>query len=171
MSDALRKRLRGGDLRSIGDADQVMAEIKDQHDFDALFQCLYDDERLVVMRAADAVEKVSSMHPEYLIPHQKKVMKLGASDINIELKWHVALLLSRLDLGEEERKTVFEILKGWASNPEESKIVRVNAIQALYELSKQDALLSTAFMELVECVKEENIASINARIRTLALDE
>ena len=34
-------KLKGGDLRSIGRVDEVVREIKDQQDFDILFQGLF----------------------------------------------------------------------------------------------------------------------------------
>ena len=78
MSKNLKEKL-GGDLRSIGNANLVADEIKNQNEFDALFQYLHDNERLVVMRAADAIEKVTLVHPEYLNPHKSDIIKLCSS--------------------------------------------------------------------------------------------
>lgn len=169
MSENLKEKLGGGDLRSIGNANLVADEIKNQSEFDALFQYLHDNERLVVMRAADAIEKVTLVHPEYLNPHKSDIIKLCSSANDIEFKWHLALLLSRLSLSAQEQKMVFKILKEWASNSEESKIVRVNAIQSLYELTKQNNSFKADFLLITDTVQEENIASINARIRKLRL--
>lgn len=79
----------------------------------------------------------------------------------------MALLLSRLSLSVQEQKTVFEILNEWAVDPKECKIVRVNAIQSLYELTKQNDSFRADFLSITDTVQEENIASVNARIRRL----
>ena len=56
----LINKLRGGDLRSIGRVAEVIALAGDDPArFDALFAAMFNDEPVVQMRAADAVEKIS----------------------------------------------------------------------------------------------------------------
>jgi len=163
----MKEKLGGGDLRSIGKANQIVDEVSNQGDFDALFNHLYDNDRLVVMRAADAIEKVTLSHPEYLLSHKDKVISFCLQATNIEFKWHLALLVSRLPLSPEEEKNMFELLKQWAGNPKESKIVRVNAIQSLFTLSERNNALKSELLSLVELLEAENVPSICARLRKL----
>jgi hypothetical protein len=60
-------------------------------------------------------------------------------------------------------------LKEWAGNPAESRIVRVNALQALCEIKDQDPGLEKDFRTLIGKLQKEEIASINARIRNLKI--
>jgi CRISPR/Cas system-associated protein Csm6 len=53
----LQKHLKGGDLRSIGKVETIVKTIKTQYDFDNLFKGLFNNDRLVIMRTADAIEK------------------------------------------------------------------------------------------------------------------
>ena len=165
----IKEKLGGGDLRSIGEANNVADGIDSQDGFDSLFNCLHEKERLIVMRAADAIEKITLTHPEYLQQHKDEIIGFCLSETNIEFKWHLAILLSRLPLLTKEQYTVFDILKKWALNPEESKIVRVNALQSLYELSKQNEIFKKDFSSIVSIVEKENVPSLNARIRKLKL--
>jgi hypothetical protein len=55
------KILKEGDLRTVGKVKEVIAEIKDQQAFDQLFKGLYSDDRKVIMRTADAIEKITSI--------------------------------------------------------------------------------------------------------------
>lgn len=50
--------LSGGDFRSIGHSNQIVSQVKTQEDFDALFAGFFIPERLIVMRVADATEKL-----------------------------------------------------------------------------------------------------------------
>lgn len=59
------KNLSGGDLRSIGRADAIAKDVQTQHQFDELFEALFHNDRLIVMRAADAIEKITRGKPEY----------------------------------------------------------------------------------------------------------
>lgn len=166
MTD-FEKLLSGGDLRSIGKSNTAVAFIKTQADFDELFSFLFNNNRLVVMRAADALEKVTLKHPDFLPNHKKELFTLCKSAENKELRWHLALLLPRLSLNNKELSSVWETLTNWAQDKSNSKIVRVNALQGLFELTQKNQSLATKFTSLVTTIKKENIPSINARIRKL----
>ena len=59
MTDILEK-LRGGDLRSIGRANEVAHEVENNSTlFGAVFSGLYDSDPVVRMRSADVIEKVT----------------------------------------------------------------------------------------------------------------
>jgi hypothetical protein len=159
--------LKGGDLRSIGKANEIVAIVRTQNDFDELFNGLNHSDRKVVMRTADAIEKITLKKPDYLQQHKREIMSLCEFAIDIELKWHLALLVSRLSLTKEEFKNAWAILTQWATNTNESKIVRVNAIQGLFNLSQQNHELSQDFNATLAEIGKEKIPSINARIRKL----
>jgi len=88
--------LSGGDLRSISGANEVVALISSQELFDTLFSLLLGNDRLIAMRAADAIEKVSKTKPEWLQSHKQTLLRLSSTSKHIELGWHLAQLLSRL---------------------------------------------------------------------------
>jgi len=154
-------------LRSIGKADLIAAEIQNQNDFDILFKCLHLDDRLVVMRAADAIEKITVKHGDFLSRHKEEILAFCERADNIEFKWHLALLLSRLSFAENEYGNVWEVLTSWVLDPKESKIVRVNSIQALFDLSKQDYTTKGKLDNILNEVEKENIPSLLARIRKI----
>jgi hypothetical protein len=58
-SEEIKKLLIGGDLRSIGDSSKIIKLINNQNDFDLLFGFINSDDRLIVMRAADVIEKIT----------------------------------------------------------------------------------------------------------------
>ncbi len=70
--DDLIKYLDGGDLRTIVGANKVVSLIKTQSNFDKLFQYLFSNDRLIIMRTADAIEKITTKHPEYLTKHKNE---------------------------------------------------------------------------------------------------
>lgn len=74
--DQTLKKLKGGDLRSIGKADEVVKDIIENPKlFGEVFKGMLDDDPIVRMRSADALEKVSSTHPEYLQQFKGKLIK------------------------------------------------------------------------------------------------
>ena len=161
------KELDGDDLRSIGNANKIVSLVRDQSSFDQLFRLLFHAKRQIVMRAADAIEKITIQHPEYLTPYKKELFEISLHDNKIELKWHLAQLLPRLELSKPERRKAWEILFEWASNKNESKIVRVNALQGLDILVPIMTEQKQELIDLVASIYKENVPSINARIRKL----
>lgn len=159
--------LKGGDLRSIGKVNAVMKEIKSQTDFDTLFNELFNSDRKIVMRSADAIEKITIENSGYLSKHTKKILALCETAKDKELKWHLALLVSRIKLTEKEFGLIWQTLTNWATNKNESKIVRVNSIQGLYNLLPQNLELLQDFEITLNEIESENIPSITARIKKL----
>lgn len=167
MKRNFEQYLLGKDLRSIGRSDEVANMVQDQTDFDSLFQLLLHHERLLVMRAADAIEKITVTRKQFLEPHKAQIMILSKSAMHKELKWHIAQLISRVPLNAEESKEVSDLLTYWALNPHESKLVRVNALQGLYELSRQFPGLKGSFDNTINRLSHEAIPSMQARIKKL----
>lgn len=163
----LIKLLSGGDLRSIGNNNLVVAGIKNQEQFDELFKYLFHNDRIVVMRAADAIEKVTIANPSYLYKHKKEILKFTDTVVDKEFKWHLALLIPRLNFDKNEFIKIWGSLIKWAKDKSNSRIVRVNSMQTLFELAKRESGLLTDFTRVMLQMEKENIPSVNARIRMI----
>ena len=159
--------LKGGDLRSIGKANEIVTMVNTQNDFDELFIGLNHSDRKVVMRTADAIEKITLDKSDYLQKHKTELLNLCKIAKDIELKWHLVLLVSRLSLTKEELGNTWDLLTKWATDKKESKIVRVNSIQGLFNLLQQNHELSQDFNLTLSEIEKEKIPSLNARIKKL----
>ena len=74
--DSLLDKLAGGDRRSIGRVSEVVADVlEDPTLFEVVFNGMLDDDPIIRMRSADAVEKITAKHQEYLQPHKKKLIQ------------------------------------------------------------------------------------------------
>jgi hypothetical protein len=123
MND-FEKLLAGGDLRTTGNSNAVVKLVLSQKDFDELFALLFHKNRLVVMRAPDAIEKTSVHFPHYLNKHKAEILALSNAVKNKELQWHLALLLSRIKMNEDEFNCAWKILMNWVRNKSNSRIVK-----------------------------------------------
>lgn len=159
--------LLGNDLRTVRQNAIVVRAVKDQDSFDDLFALVFHHQRPVVMRAVDAVEKVTIHHPEYLQSHKAQLMSVLKSADHKELKWHIAQLIPRLALSEDELREVRNIFAYWALNRYESKIVRVNALQGLFDLSQKHPEVKADLLTTISAMEHDRIPSIQARIGRL----
>lgn len=156
------EKLLGGDLRSIGNADEVVSDIlKDPTLFDEVFYGMMNDNPLIRMRSADVIEKVSRLHPEYLKPYKVPLIKEVAKIEQQEVRWHVALLFSYLDLDDEEKQQIVEELFSWIDNSK-SKIVKVNSMQALANIGEKNKKMRHLIVnKLEEAIKNGSPAMVS----------
>jgi len=169
MSTNFPHLLLGKDRRRLGGVGKAVAAVNDQQTFDELFGLLFHHERTLVMRAADAVEKITTGKKQYLQPHRLQLLALLDSADHKEVKWHVAQMLIRLELSGTEAEHVWHVLTYWVRNANESKIVRVNALQALFDLAGEDAGFRADLARTVAAIERERIPSLQARLRKLKL--
>lgn len=159
-------KLKGGDRRSIGKSEQAVKDVlKNPARFGELFAGLLDDDRLVRMRAADAVEKVTREHPEFLQPWKRQLLSTVSTLEDKELRWHVAQMLPRLRLTPSEQKVVLRILKIYLED--ESSIVKTCSMQALADLAVQDERLLAEVTPLIEQLTRTGTPAMMSRGRKL----
>lgn len=134
MSDILQKLL-GGDLRSIGRVDEVVADVlADNALFPQLLDGMVSSDPVVRMRSADAVEKLTRDNPTWLIPFKKRLIEEISQIEQQEVQWHLAQMFPRLDWDKAELEAIVSLLRKW-SERSKSKIVKVNSLQALCDLA------------------------------------
>jgi hypothetical protein len=165
----IEELLKGGDLRSLGQSKLIVSQVSDQESFDKLYKQLFHKDRLVVMRAADVIEKITLKDCSFLVRHSSDLVKLTENATNKELKWHLSLLTTRVTLTNKEAEKVWQILARWATDKKESRIVRVNALQGLFNLLLLNNELTQDFNLIVSTIIRENIPSILARLRKLKI--
>jgi hypothetical protein len=166
MSWILQK-LKGGDLRSIGRAEEVVQDILETPAlFGEVFEGMLDDDPRVRMRSADALEKVSSGHPQYLQPFKQRLITEVAGIKQQEVRWHVSQMFSYLELDEKEREVIAAILFSYIET-DKSNIVKVFSFQTLAELAEQDDRLRPQVMEKLKQVMKTGSPALVNRAKKL----
>ena len=160
---AIAAVLKGGDRRSIGKSNQIAKLVLSEPErFSELFKCLWHEAPIVRMRAADAAEKVTVTRPELLQPHKQELLGLLAEAEQIELRWHLALMVPRLALSGPERRRASAALQHYLDD--RSSIVKTFALQGLADLARQDANL----IEKVKSTLEESLRTGTPAMRARA---
>jgi len=94
MLDILEK-LRGGELRPIGRADEVAEDmIENPILFEVVFEGLFDGDPIIRMRSADALEKASSSRPEHIQPFKRQLIEEAPNIKQKEVRWPLAQIYS-----------------------------------------------------------------------------
>ena len=96
MLPKILSKLQGGDRRSIGKVDEVVSAVRKEADlFNELVPGLFDEDPVVRMRTADAMEKLTLDNPEFLRPFKDKLLRLAQETRQQELRWHLAQMILR----------------------------------------------------------------------------
>lgn len=164
---AILQILDGGDRRSIGRSEEVVADVlADPALFDVVFHgMLIDGNPLIRMRAADAVEKITAEHPDYLQSYKTLLLGDIAAIEQQEVRWHVAQMIPRLDLTDAERAQAVDILTGYLDD--KSNIVKTFAMQALADLTEVDTALLPQVMAMIEAQVADGSPAVQSRGRKL----
>ncbi len=158
--------LEGGDRRSVGNVNAVIAAV--EHDpsfFDVLFHGLLSDDPLIRMRAADAIEKITRKHRDWLQPYKEQLLTQVARSEQQEVRWHVAQLFPRLAVDQQERAAMITVLLDYLTD--KSQIVKVCALQALADLSAYDPALRRQTITILELVMNMGSPAAQSRGRKL----
>lgn len=158
----LIKKLSGGDRRSIGKSEDVVSEVlADSRLFAPLFECILVADPLVRMRAADAVEKITRLRPDFLKPYKTRLIGKVAEIDQQEVRWHVAQLFSRLELNGSERRKVVLILNEYLKDG--SRIVKTCSMQALADIAGKDNRLRPSIVRQIEILSRDGSPAMRSR--------
>ncbi len=158
--------LAGRDRRSIGRSNEVARLVlKAPRRFRELIACLWHENPVVRLRAADAAEKVSAQKPRLLDRHKPELLGLLAETDQIEFRWHLAAMIPRLRLTPIECQRAATALQLYLDD--RSSIVKTFALQGLTDLSQDDAPLRSKVKHLLENALQSGTPAMRARARHL----
>jgi hypothetical protein len=159
--------LRGGNRRSIGQSDQLAALVERYPvRFEELWDCLGDSDALVRMRAADALEKVSRSCSSLFAMKKKILLSRCLDDGTAEVRWHLVAIVARLPLSEGEAAGLMRFL-AQCVRCDESRIVKVMALQAAADIRDKHAELDAEICRLLDWARASPWPSVRARARKL----
>jgi hypothetical protein len=93
------------------------------------------------------------------------LLGLLAEAEQIELRWHLALMVPRLELSARERESAAATLQRYLED--RSSIVKTCAMQGLADLARQDASLQDTVKRILEESLRRGTAAMKARARKL----
>ncbi len=163
---ALIKMLAGGDRRSIGKSEEVVALVLSQPKlFEKVFAGMLHDDPLIRMRSADVVEKVTALKPELLAPYKVTLIRQVARIEQQEVRWHVAQMFSRLHLNKRERRLVLQILQEYLTD--KSGIVKTFAMQAMTDIAERDEELRPGIIKQIQLLTRTGTPAMKSRGKKL----
>jgi len=159
--------LGGGDRRSIGRANFVVAQVRrDSARFEELWTCLYHSDALVRMRSADALEKLSRDNADSFDAHKHELLSRSPDDGTPETRWHLIAIASRLTLNANEAEDLCAYLDH-SLRHDPSRIVKVMSLQSAHALASRHPALTNNLRRMLKYARLTPWPSVSARARKL----
>lgn len=140
----------GGKTNSLGRSDEVIKTVLDNKDtLELLYQCLFNEDAWVRMRAIDAIEKIGRQQPQWLMPYINRFQLDLASSTQPSIQWHLAQIYRQLKLTSKQKQAAIAWLKEVLSKPDVDWIVAVNGMKTLVEFTKDGSISRSITMPIL----------------------
>lgn len=169
MDDTLAKMLAvGGKSNSLGKVNDVIAiALKDRRRLSELYSCLFDEDAWVRMRAADALEKICRVHPDWLLPYIDRFSKELADSTQPSIQWHMAQIYRQVALTEMQKTRAITWLKKLLSTEEVDWIVSANAMDTLAQFVDDGSVVASELIALLDVQLRHTSKTVTKRANTL----
>lgn len=156
--------LVGGHANSLGRVNDVIEIVlNDKSRLDELYDCLFDEDAWVRMRAADTIEKICRQHPDWLLPYIDKLSSDFSSSTQPSIQWHMAQIYREVDLTDKQKQRAINWLKQLLSTKDVDWIAAANAMDTLAQFTKDGSFSKTDLIPLLEMQQHHKSNSVIRR--------
>jgi len=162
----IRSMLDAGNPMAIGRAREVAALVlAHPRQAPSLVECLWDEDRGVANRAADALEHISRERPSILEPWSASLLGLLGEAVGSRLRWNLVQIVPRLVLKGQEIRRAVGLLESCLED--RSSIVKTSAMQGLADLARRDQSMAPEALDLLRIHTRSGTPAMRARGRKL----
>jgi hypothetical protein len=141
----------GGKSNSLGRVDEVIQLVlHDKSRLNELYNCLFEEDAWLRMRAADALEKVCRENPNWLLPFIDKFQNELATSNQPSIQWHLAQIYREVNLTKRQEQLAIDWLRTLLSTKEIDWIVAANAMDTLALFTKKGSFPITEMASLLK---------------------
>ena len=163
----IKQSLLGGDRRSLQGVDQVIAAaLADPSALEALFECLFCSDAVVRMRAGDALEKIARIRPELLARFTGRLLGDVADVDQPSIQWHLAQILTEIELTPRQRQRAIAILKRNLERYEDWIVLNLT-LHALAHFARDDPELHRELVVILRSHRADTRSSVAKRATKL----
>lgn len=161
----------GGKLNSLGRVNEVIeAVLTDQSRLEELYQCLFEDDAWVRMRAIDAIEKICRTHPDWLLPYIDKLIDNFHSSTQPSIQWHLAEIYRQVNLTDSQKQAAIQWMEDLVSTVDVDWIASANTMTTLVYFTKQGWVDTDIVHKLLNVQKNHKSKAVVRRADKLLLE-
>lgn len=154
----------GGHANSLGRVNDVIAcVLADKHRLQELYDCLFNEDAWVRMRAADALEKICREHADWLLPYIDRIAKDLAASQQPSIQWHIAQIYRQVSLTPKQKRSAIHWLADLLSSKDIDWIVAANAMDTLAYFTKEGSFSRDTMLSLLQIQQQHASKSVVRR--------
>jgi hypothetical protein len=154
----------GGKTNSLGRANEVMdAVLADASKLGELYECVSADDAWVRMRAADCLEKICRVHPDWIEQYLEKILTDWTLSTQPSIQWHLAQIVAEVRLSDVQRKQATAWLKKSLSSTDVDWIVAVNTMKTLLQFCREGQVTKDEIMPLFELQRQHKSNTVQKK--------
>lgn len=172
MGETFEKMLlAGGHANSLGRVDEAIQIVLDNKQrLGELYACISNNDAWVRMRAADALEKICRMHPDWLLPYTDRFINEVSASTQPSIQWHLAQIYREVTLTDEQKRVVIKWLSNLLSSKEIDWIVAANAMDTLVSFTKDGSFPVSKMTSLLKIQQQHKSKPVVRRASKLLAD-
>lgn len=140
---------------SLGRAEEVVQIVlQNKHRLEELYQCLFEDDALLRLRAIDAIEKVCREHPDWLESYVDRFFQDFTDHNQPSIQWHLAEMFGQINLNPIQKQQAIQWLTAKISTTNVDWIVAADTMKTLALFNLKDAFPTDQLIPLLK--KQQN---------------
>jgi hypothetical protein len=154
----------GGKTNSLGRASEVLESVlADASLLGQLYDCLFADDAWARMRAADCVEKICRVHPDWIEPYIDRILNdlLGSNQPSIQ--WHLAQIFAEVRLSDEQRICAIDWMETRISSVDVDWIVSVNTMKTFVQFHRNGFVTKNKIVPLFELQEQHKSKTVRKK--------
>jgi len=153
----------GGKSNSLGRSNEVIeAVLHDKSRLSELYDCLFAEDAWLRMRAADSLEKICRVHPDWLLDYVDRFSELTTST-QPSIQWHLAQIYRQVELTPAQKQFAIDWLKQLLASKEIDWIVVANAMDTLAAFTKDGSVPKLEALALFEIQRHHKSSAVVRR--------
>lgn len=159
--------LTGGDRRSLGNTDKVIDYVlRNKARLIELIDCVDSSNEIVRMRASDALEKICKQNPQWFEIYKDKFLNDWPKINQPSVQWHLAQILSEIELTPDETQLAIKILKNNLGSTDDW-IVENITLESLATFTRKGNFDVDEFVSILKLHQNSRHKSVISRINKL----
>lgn len=164
----LSQILSVGKINSLGRTQEVVdIVLNDKSSLAELYNCLFEDDQWLRMRAGDALEKVCRVHPEWFISYLPKLFAETASINQPSVQWHLAQMLGEIELPSDYQQKANKLLCKNVSTTDVDWIVSANSMITLVQFAKSQKIDAKIVIKLIKIQQHHHSNAVSKKATKL----
>lgn len=161
----------GGKTNSLGKAPVVVnAVLQDKARLEELYHCMFHDDAWARMRAADSLEKICRVHPEWLAPYIDRILSDFSANSQPSIQWHMAQIFNEVPLLPAQQQKIAAWLKNLLASSNIDWIVATNATITVAAFAKKGLITASDARQAINVQLNHKSNAVIKRAKKLLVE-